>query len=152
MRFLIALLALAGLVVAGLALRVHYSNDTQPCSVNERWDCGIVNHSSFADADHVPVAAIGMAGYVALGVLAWLKRRFVLMLVALVGLGFALRLTFLEEYVLQVWCFYCVISQAIIAAIWLLSLVWFSIEYARLRRLDVSASAAVIVQKPRPNR
>jgi len=136
MRYVIAALALVGCIVALLALRVHYSNDTQPCSVNERWDCGIVNHSSFAVVDHVPVAAVGMAGYVVLGILAWLRRRFVLLLLALAGLGFALRLTFLEEYVLQVWCFYCVISQAVIAVIALLSLAWFTAEYMRLRRLD----------------
>jgi uncharacterized membrane protein len=134
MRFLIAVFALAGIVVSVLALQVHYSTDTQPCSVNERWDCGIVNHSSFAEVEHVPVAAIGVAGYVVLGVLGWFRRRFLLLLVALGGLGFALRLTFLEEYVLQVWCFYCVISQAIIAAIALLSLGWFTVEYARLSR------------------
>ena len=141
MRFLIAVLALAGIVVSALALRVHYSTDTQPCSVNERWDCGIVNHSSFAEVEHVPVAAIGMAGYVALGVLGWFRRRFLLLLVALGGLGFALRLTLLEEYVLQVWCFYCVISQAIISAIALLSLAWFSVEYMRLSRSARSAQA-----------
>ncbi len=141
MRFLIAVLALAGCFVSVLALRVHYSTDTQPCSVNERWDCGIVNHSSFAEVEHVPVAAIGMAGYVALGVLAWFRRRFLLLLVALVGLGFALRLTFLEEYVLQVWCLYCVISQAIIVAIVLLSLGWFSVEYVRLSRSARSAES-----------
>ncbi len=141
MRFLIAVLALAGCVVSVLALRVHYSTDTQPCSVNERWDCGIVNHSSFAEVEHVPVAAIGMVGYIALGVLGWFRRRFLLLLVALGGLGFALRLTFLEEYVLQVWCLYCVISQAIIAAIALSSLVWFSVQYVRLSRSARSAES-----------
>src|ERR1700743_1353981 len=134
MRYLIALLALAGLIDSLLALRVHYSTDTQPCSINEHWDCGIVNHSSFAELDHVPVAGIGMAGYLAIGILAWFRRRFVLMLAALIGLGFALRLTFLEEYVLQVWCFYCVISQAIIATIALLGAGWFSVEYMQLKR------------------
>ncbi len=140
MRYLIVLLALAGILDAGLALRVHYSTDTQPCSFNEKWDCGIVNHSSFAEVDHVPVAAVGMAGYLLLGVLAWFRCRFVLLLGALIGLGFALRLTFLEEYVLQVWCFYCVISQTVIGAIALLSLGWFTLEYLGLKRLaDVRA-------------
>ena len=141
MRYLLALLALAGIIDAGLALRVHYSTDTQPCSINEHWDCGIVNHSSFAEVDHVPVAAVGMAGYLTLGVFAWFRRRFVLLLAALVGLGFALRLTFLEEYVLQVWCFYCVISQTIIAAIALLGLGWFTVEYVQLKRAAVADKA-----------
>jgi uncharacterized membrane protein len=138
MRYLIAFLAFGGLLVAVLSLRVHYSNETQPCSINERWDCGIVNHSSFAEVDHVPVAAIGAAGYLALGILAWFKRRYLLLLASLGGLGFALRLTFLEKYVLQVWCLYCVVSQAVIGVIALLSLGWFSAEYVRLKRLETA--------------
>jgi len=141
MRYLIVFLSLGGILISALSLRVHYSNETQPCSINERWDCGIVNHSSFAEVAHVPVAAIGVAGYTAIGILAWFKRRFLLLLAALGGLGFALRLTFLEEYVLQVWCLYCVISQAVIGAITLLSLGWFSAEYLRLKRLNDRATA-----------
>src|ERR1039457_318320 len=104
MRYLIALLALAGVVVSALALRVHYSTETQPCSINEKWDCGVVNHSPFAEIAHIPVAAIGIAGYLALAGLAFLRQRALTFLAAEAGLGFALWLTFVEEYVLQVWC------------------------------------------------
>lgn len=134
MRFLIALLALAGVVVSVLALRVHYSTETEPCSINEKWDCGIVNHSPFAEIARVPVAAIGIAGYLALAVLALARRRFLVFLAALAGLGFALRLTFIEEFALGVWCVYCVISQALIALITLLALGWFTAEYLALKK------------------
>lgn len=133
-RYLIVLLALAGAVVSGLALRVHYSTGVEPCDINARWDCGIVNHSSFAVIDHVPVAAIGIVGYLAIAGLAFARLRYLLFLAALIGLGFALRLTFIEEYALLVWCLYCVISQVIIGLITLLSLGWFTTEYLRLRR------------------
>ena len=141
MRYLIVLLALAGAVVSVLALRVHYSTGTEPCSINDSWDCGIVNHSSFALIEHVPVAAIGIVGYLVLAGLAFARQRFLLFLAALVGLGFALRLTFIEEYVLQVWCLYCVISQAIIAVITLLSLGWLTAEYIGLKRAHRAAQA-----------
>lgn len=134
MRWIIAVLALAGAVVSGLALQVHYSTGTEPCSINERWDCGVVNHSPFAMMGHVPVAAIGIAGYLALAGLALLRWRFVLLLTVLVALGFALRLTFIEEYVLEVWCLYCVISQTLIALMTLLSLGWFTGEYVGLKK------------------
>jgi vitamin-K-epoxide reductase (warfarin-sensitive) len=133
-RYLIAILALAGVVVSALALHVHYCTDTQPCSINEKWDCGIVNHSQFAEVAHVPVAAIGIAGYLGLAGLALARRRFLLFVAALVGLGFALRLTFIEEFALQVWCLYCVISQAVIALITVLSLGWLAAEYIALKR------------------
>ncbi len=133
-RYLIALLALAGAVVSGLALQVHYSTGTESCSINEKWDCGVVNHSPFAMVGKVPVAAIGILGYLALGALALGRQRFLVHVVALVGLVFALRLTFIEEYDLLVWCLYCVISQALIALIVLLSLGWLGAENWRLRR------------------
>jgi uncharacterized membrane protein len=135
MRYLIAILALAGVVVSALALRVHYCVDTQPCSINEKWDCGIVNHSPYAMIGDVPVAALGIVAYAALAVLALARQRALVFLAALAGLGFALRLTFIEEYVLQVWCLYCVISQVVIALITLLSLGWVGAEYLALKRL-----------------
>jgi vitamin-K-epoxide reductase (warfarin-sensitive) len=138
MRYLIAVLALAGAVVSTLALQVHYSTGTQPCSINATWDCGIVNHSSFAVIAHVPVAFFGIVGYIVLGVLALARQRFLLFLAVLVGLGFALRLTFIEEYVLEVWCLDCVISQCIIGLITLLSLGWLTSEYIALKRASHS--------------
>jgi uncharacterized membrane protein len=124
MRFVIALLAVAGMVVSGLALHVHYSHDLEPCDINAHWDCGIVNHSRYAEVHHVPVAAIGIVGYLALAVLALVRRRGLLMAGALVGLGFALYLTNIEAHKLEVWCLYCVISQGVIALITLCSLGW----------------------------
>jgi uncharacterized membrane protein len=134
MRYLIAVLAVVGVVVSILALRVHYSTETQPCDINTKWDCGVVNHSPFAEIAHIPVAAIGIAGYLALGGLALARQRFLAFLAALVGLGFALRLTSIEEFALGAWCVYCVISQIIILLITLLALGWFTEEYLALRR------------------
>ena len=134
MRYVIAILAVAGAVVSGLALQVHYSTVTEPCSINERWDCGVVNHSPFAVVDRIPVAALGIAGYIALAPLALARQRMILLLAAFIGFDFALWLTSIEHFVLQVWCLYCVISQGIIALILLLSLGWLVVEYLRLRR------------------
>jgi uncharacterized membrane protein len=124
LRYLIALLAISGMVVSILALRVHYSTETAPCSINEKWDCGIVNHSNYATIAGLPVAAIGIAGYLLLGVLALMRRHRMLLAGALVGLAFALYLTNIEAKVLGVWCLYCVISQGIIALLTLLAIGW----------------------------
>ena len=124
MRYFLVFLSLAGVLISALALRVHYSTATEPCDINARWDCGIVNHSRYAVIFHVPVAAIGIAGYLLLGVLALARRRVLLLVAAIVGLGLALHLSSIERNVLEVWCLYCVISQGIIALITLLSLAW----------------------------
>ena len=134
MRYLIIFLAFAGLVVSSLALQVHYATGTEPCSINEKWDCGIVNHSSYSEIEHIPVAAVGIVGYLALGLLALARRRGLLPVASLLGLGFALYLSHVERDVLQVWCLYCVISQGIIALVTLLSLGWLiSMVLAKLR-------------------
>ena len=131
MRYLLAILAIAGIVVSVLALRVHNSTETAPCSINEKWDCGIVNHSPYAEIRGVPVAAIGIAGYLLIGILALLRRRGLLLTAALIGMAFALYLTNIEARVLGVWCLYCVISQGIIAVIALLAIGW--VVWYRLR-------------------
>ncbi len=125
MRYLILLLAIAGVIVSGLALHVHYTTDDQPCNLNDKWDCGVVNHSPYAVMYGVPVAAIGIAGYLLIGVLSLLRQRGLLLAAAAIGFSFALYLTHIEAHVLGVWCLYCVISQGIIAALLLLTIGWF---------------------------
>jgi len=138
MRYIIAFIALAGLAVSWLALRVHYSTETQPCSINEKWDCGIVNHSPYAEFAHVPTAAIGIGGYIVLAGLALARRRRLLAGAAVIGLAFSLYLTHIEKDVLQVWCLYCVISLGMISAITLLSVLWAVVSQMSRRRLDAA--------------
>ena len=123
MRIILFLLAVMGLAAASLALREHYRTDASPCSINDRWDCGIVNHSPFAMVSGIPVAVIGMAGYVLLGVLA-LKRAYrILLVAAFIALGYSLYLAHIEKDILGVWCIYCVASLCAISLIALLTLV-----------------------------
>jgi len=82
----------------------------------------------------VPVATIGIAGYLILALLA-LGRRYRLFLgAAVAGLAFSLYLAHIEEHVLGVWCVYCAISLGLISLLTLLS------------------AATVIVQAVRRNR
>lgn len=122
MRWVLIVLTVVGIVASSLALREHYRTDASPCSINERWDCGIVNHSPFAMFLGVPVAVIGIAGYLLLGVLAFMKAYRMMLVAALGGLGFALYLAHIESAVLGVWCIYCVISLGVISLLSLLVL------------------------------
>lgn len=115
MRWVLIVLAVIGVVAASLALREHYRTDASPCSINERWDCGIVNHSPYAMLFGVPVAVIGIVGYLALGLLAFWRAYRLMLIAALGGLGFALYLAHIESAVLGVWCIYCAISLGVIS-------------------------------------
>jgi uncharacterized membrane protein len=128
MRYILAILAVAGIVVSYLALRVHYSTDSAPCSINEKWDCGIVNHSPYAVINGVPVAALGIAGYLLIALLALARRRGLLLIATAIGMGFALYLSNIEAHVLGVWCVYCVTSQALIAVLMILSMAWWGVS------------------------
>jgi vitamin-K-epoxide reductase (warfarin-sensitive) len=123
MRYVLVLLAALGIVVSALALREHYRTEgDSPCSINERWDCGIVNHSPYAMLAGIPVAALGIAGYLLMGALAWRRSYRILLVVALAGLFFSLYLAHIEAHVLGVWCVYCAISLGTISFITFLSL------------------------------
>lgn len=119
---LITILCLVGIVVASLALREHYNTGTSPCDINEKWDCGAVNHSPYAVLYGVPVAAVGIVGYLLIGILVW-RFPWLTVVAALGGLAFSLRLTWIEWKELLVWCIYCVSSQVIIAMVFLLTVI-----------------------------
>jgi uncharacterized membrane protein len=128
MKYVLIILALLGITAASLALREKYRPyGESPCDINERWDCGIVNHSPYAvlpqGSPHgVPVAVIGIAGYILLGILA-LKRAYRLMLtLAIPALAFSLYLAHIEQRLLGVWCLYCAISLGTISLMTLLLL------------------------------
>lgn len=156
MRWIIAILALAGMVASALALREHYRTEGQaPCSINERWDCGAVNKSRFASIGGVfdrltnrnavlsdakprfeairkiPVADVGIAGYVLLGLLALMRRWRLLVAAAVLAFGFSCYLAYIEKYILEKWCIYCVISWGVISLITLLSIVTFFLSSKR---------------------
>ena len=128
MRWIIVLLAVIGIYASAAALREHYRVGESPCSINDKWDCGIVNKSPYAMIRGVPVADIGIAGYILLMILAILKRFRVLLVAALIGLGFSVYLANIEAHVLGVWCIYCVLSLAMISLIALVSLVVASVQ------------------------
>jgi uncharacterized membrane protein len=160
LKYAITILALAGLGVSIQALHVHRMdpNAAPPCAVSEHWDCGAVGHSRYSwfppksfdemlDAEpgklHVPVAALGIAAYVVLAILALMGRMWLVFELAQVGFFIAAFLSYIEAFILEKWCIYCVWSQGIIAAIFLLSAVALLLEW-RQRRASSASTAPVV--------
>jgi vitamin-K-epoxide reductase (warfarin-sensitive) len=114
MRWVLIVLAVVGIVASSLALREHYNTGVSPCRINERWDCGTVNHSPYAMLYGVPVAVIGIAGYLLLAVLAARKAYAWMLPLVIVALVFAIHLADIEAFVLGAWCIYCAISLGVI--------------------------------------
>jgi uncharacterized membrane protein len=151
-KYLIALLAFAGMVVSGMALRVHYQdpNEAPPCAVTEKFDCGMVNHSRWAvfpprtfDEDpnskgHMPVALIGLIGYGVIAAFALWGRLWIVLELAQIGFFCALMLTFLEAYELEKWCIYCLWSQGIIATLLVVTGITVFLQWRRKRIVIVN--------------
>ena len=118
MKYLLLLLTLVGITASTLALHERYRPyGDSPCNFNDRWDCGIVNHSPYAVIRGLPVAVIGIAGYLVLALLALRRAYRVMLALALPALAFSLYLAHIERDVLGVWCLYCVISLSAISLV-----------------------------------
>lgn len=154
MRFLIALLALAGIFDSYLALRIHNQDPSvaPPCAVTEKWDCGTVNHSRYsvfpaeslfeepgAKKVHIPVALLGIVGYALIFLLAIAKQLKLTLVCALGGFGFAAYLSYLEKFTIEKWCIYCVWSQTIITVIVLTTILALILQGRARRRFERSA-------------
>ena len=117
---MIAILSVAGMADSAIALQRHYAkSDTKFCDFSQKFSCDIVNRSEYSTMAGIPVAAIGVAGYAALFILAtFLKSRpetpTRLLIASLAGLAFALYLTYIEAYQLTTWCILCVASLVLI--------------------------------------
>ncbi len=127
----IAGLALGGALVSSVSLYHHYGTSaTSYCDIGENFNCDIVNRSTYSTVAGVPVALIGIAGYLAVLALASVCRNrdetpATLAIGSLSGLGFALYLTYIEGFVLLAWCILCLSSLALIFSIAVLSsLLW----------------------------
>lgn len=144
MKYLIALLALAGMFISVRALQVHNMDPSAapPCAVSEHWDCGAVGHSRYSwfppktfdekpNALHIPVAAVGIAGYAVIAIFALMGRWLIVLELAQAAFFCAAFLTYIEAYVIQMWCIYCVWSQAIITLILMASVVAMVLHYRR---------------------
>lgn len=100
------------------------------CNLSDTFSCDIVNQGPYSELFGVPVAGIGVIGYLFLLVAAVMKRRTpsdrglsrFLLIASLGGFLFALYLTSLEAFVLQAWCIVCLASQTTITLILILSI------------------------------
>lgn len=99
------------------------------CNLSDTFSCDIVNQGPYSELFGIPVAGIGVVGYLFVFLAAFMKRKnlhdrslsLFLMLASYGGLAFALYLTGLEAFVLYAWCIVCLLSQATILALAVLS-------------------------------
>jgi uncharacterized membrane protein len=114
-----AALALAGILIAGYLTWVHYA-DLEPICAGGGGGCERVQSSPYAELADIPVALIGLIGYIAIvgsllvpGELGLLAGA----VLALVGFGFSAYLTYLELFEIDAICQWCVASAAVMTGL-----------------------------------
>jgi len=136
LRFLLSLLALAGLASALASLYVHFQLLAQPgylsfCDVNATVSCTQVYQSRYGSLAGIPVALLGVLWYVAvLLVLAgsrwgWPGLREngtgYIFLLSTAGLGFVIYMAYASLVLLRTVCLMCVVTYIAVAALFIIS-------------------------------
>ncbi len=125
LRITLLVLTVAGIGVATYLTYIHYAGIKPLCGRNGG-GCEIVQSSQYSKLAGVPVALIGLLGYVA--ILASLlapereETRFATVSLALVGFAFSAYLTGRELFSIHHICEWCLSSAIIITIILILSL------------------------------
>jgi uncharacterized membrane protein len=101
--------ALIGFGIATYLTIVHYAGGSPVCAIAH--GCETVQKSRYAEFAGVPVAVLGLLGYV--GILASLVRddetsRTVTAFISIAGLAFSAYLTYLELFTIHAICIWCV--------------------------------------------
>jgi vitamin-K-epoxide reductase (warfarin-sensitive) len=119
----IAALAFLGIAISAFSLHHHFSQSkTSFCDLSQSFNCDLVNRSSYSTFLGVPVALIGVIGYLLIFALATLYRQkaetpIMLLIASSGGTAFALYLTYLEGFVIHAWCVLCLSSLIVICSI-----------------------------------
>jgi uncharacterized membrane protein len=118
LRIAVLVLSVIGIGIAGYLTYVHYAGLKVLCLSSG--GCETVQASRYAKLDGIPVAVLGLAGYI--GLLLSLAIRGELgriagFAIALTGFGFSLYLTYRELFTIQAICQWCVSSAVLMTVL-----------------------------------
>ncbi len=123
LRIAILVLSLIGVAIAGYLTYIHYHGlGSLLClgKSNGHSSCQTVQSSVYAKLDGVPVALLGLLGYI--GILGSLilpdePQRISGFAIALIGFGFSAYLTYRELFTIKAICEWCVSSAVIMTVL-----------------------------------
>ncbi|HWH93729.1 MAG TPA: vitamin K epoxide reductase family protein [Baekduia sp.] len=111
-------LAVLGVAIAGYLVYVHYADVDPVCNIAH--GCHKVQTSQYAKLAGIPVALLGLLGYVTILVALLVPgeaARMVAALTALVGFGFSVYLTYRELFTIDAICQWCVASAVLMTGL-----------------------------------
>ena len=120
-----AVLAVIGVAIAGYLTWVHYAG-LKPFCVGGGGSCERVQSSKWSELGGIPVAVLGLGGYLLLLASLLLPEdtgRTVAALLALVGAGFSAWLTYVELAKIDAICQWCAASAVIMVLLAIVSVI-----------------------------
>jgi uncharacterized membrane protein len=133
LAYAIGVVALIGLGVASYLTYVHYAGSAPVCLSSG--GCEKVQSSHYSKLAGVPVSVLGLVGYA--GLLASLlvpgeSGLFTGALIALIGFGFSVYLTYLELFKIHAICQWCVASAVLMTVLAVLTVLRLLVAESRV--------------------
>ena len=116
LRVAVAVLALAGLAIAGYLTWARYAHESVACPIGGG-GCETVQESSYAELAGIPVALLGLLLYLTvLGLVAWDSpaARQAVAALALAGTAFAAYLVVIQVAVIDAVCAWCLANDVVV--------------------------------------
>ncbi len=111
------MLASVGAGLAGYLLYIRHTGGALSCTTG---GCETVQSSRYAEVFGIPVAALGLAGYVAILLTSWSRSELARAgqaAVALAALAFSSYLVFVQLHLIGAVCEWCLVSDAVTAVV-----------------------------------
>jgi uncharacterized membrane protein len=125
LRIASLVIAALGIAIATYLTYVHYAG-LQPICAGGSHGCERVQSSSYATVGGVPVAVLGLIGYVSIATALLVPgegARLAAAALTVVGFGFSAYLTYLELFVIDAVCQWCV-SSAVLLTVLVVLCIW----------------------------
>ena len=106
------ILSLIGIILALFLLWEQlFQPEFKPCSINQTINCDAIISGQLAKILNIPTPLYGLAGYLIIFIVAWLKNSRLILATAIFGVCFCLGLAYIELFQLQVICPVCILCQ-----------------------------------------
>jgi uncharacterized membrane protein len=133
------ILTIIGILITGYIFVTELVNAETICPRNATFNCDLVQHSIYSKVGPIPVIYLGLGGYLAILLVLLMQNRvpfltergkLIVFALTLFGFLFSAYLTYVEAFVLQAWCIWCLSSAITMTLLFLVSLadLWRSIS------------------------
>lgn len=130
LRWVGVLMAIVGIGISLYLSYVKLADTEVVCSTSGALDCHSVQDSAYASLLGVPIAFLGLAGYGAILGILLLSSRIelfeaygpaLLFSITLFGFMYSMFLTYVEGFILEKWCQWCIASAMLMTGLFVMS-------------------------------